>query len=60
MPVTAGRQTVDIHLQRAAAVSGRVVDERGDSLQGARVDLLRPRYEAGRRRLMAASSAAIE
>ena len=37
MPVTAGRQTVDIRLQRAAAVSGRVVDDAGEPIQGARV-----------------------
>src|SRR5437899_779112 len=37
MPVTAGRQTVDIRLQRAAAVSGRVVDDVGEPIQGARV-----------------------
>jgi len=51
------RERVDIRLLRWGTLSGRVLDERGDPLQGARVDLLRPRYEAGRRRLMPAASA---
>ena len=53
------RERADIRLLRWGTLSGRVLDERGDPLQGARVDLLRPRYEAGRRRLMPASSAAL-
>src|SRR5437899_6064704 len=37
LTVPAGQQTVNIRLQRAAAVSGRVVDEVGEPIQGARV-----------------------
>jgi len=53
------RERVDVRLLRWGTLSGRVLDERGEPLQGARVDLLRPRFEAGRRRLMPASAAAL-
>ena len=46
------REHVDIPLLRWGTLSGRVLDERGDPLQGARVDVLRARFEAGRRRLI--------
>jgi Carboxypeptidase regulatory-like domain len=50
------REHVDIPLLRWGTLSGRVLDERGDPLQGASVDVLRARFEAGRRRLMSAAS----
>jgi protocatechuate 3,4-dioxygenase beta subunit len=50
------RENVDIPLLRWGTLSGRVLDERGDPLQGARVDVLRARFDAGRRRLMSAAS----
>ena len=53
------KERADIRLLRWGTLSGRVLDERGDPLQGVRVDVLRPRYESGRRRLMPAASAAL-
>lgn len=50
------RERVDITLLRWGILTGRVLDERGDPLQGARVQLLKLRYEAGRRRLVPAGS----
>jgi hypothetical protein len=46
------RERVDLTLARWGALSGRVADERGDPIQGASVQLLQVRYEAGRRRLV--------
>src|SRR5207247_2683632 len=51
-------EKVDVTLARWGTFAGRVVDEYGDPLQGARVQLLQVRYEAGRRRLVAANAPA--
>src|SRR5262245_48194467 len=40
--VPVGGQTIDIRLQRAAAISGRVVDGVGEPIQGARVSAQKP------------------
>ena len=45
------RERADIPLLRWGTLEGRVVDERGDPIQGARVQIMKIRYEAGRRRL---------
>jgi uncharacterized GH25 family protein len=37
-------------------IAGRVIDEHGDPVQGARMEVLQLRYEGGRRRLVPASS----
>ena len=53
-PVNIGeRQTVQANftLGRAGAISGRVLDEFGDPVAGARVQVLRSRYTRGRRTL---------
>ena len=49
----AARQRVDVRfiLRRGGAIAGRLVDEYGDPVAGARVQVLRARYERGRRRL---------
>jgi len=47
------RERVDIQLIPWGAISGRVVDEAGDPVQGVLVGLLQVRYEGGRRRLVA-------
>ena len=44
--------------RRWGAMNGRVFDELGEPLQGASVQLLQVRYQAGRRRLVAAGGAA--
>jgi hypothetical protein len=49
------RERVDITLARWGAMTGHVFDELGDPLQGASVQLLRVRYQAGRRRLVPAN-----
>jgi hypothetical protein len=46
------RDHVDVRLARWVTLSGRIVDEIGDPLPGASVELLRLRYQAGRRRLV--------
>jgi hypothetical protein len=51
------REHVNIALLRWGTLSGRVVDERGDPLQGARVDALHIQFQVGRRRLLSAGSA---
>jgi hypothetical protein len=50
-----GRQRADISiaLQRAGAITGRVFDEYGEPLLGARVQALRPRVVRGTRQLVA-------
>jgi hypothetical protein len=53
------RERVDLTLARLGTVSGVIADELGDPLQGASVQLLRVRYEAGRRRLVTAGEAAL-
>jgi protocatechuate 3,4-dioxygenase beta subunit len=45
---------VDVGLAPLATLSGRVLDDQGDPLQGAQVELLHIRYEAGRRQLVPA------
>jgi hypothetical protein len=51
-------ERVDLKLARWGSLSGRLVDEYGDPLQGVSVSLLQVRYEAGRRRLVAAGTSA--
>ncbi|HZT75052.1 MAG TPA: carboxypeptidase-like regulatory domain-containing protein [Vicinamibacterales bacterium] len=51
------REDVDITLARLGSVSGFVFDERGDPIQGATVQVLRVRFERGRRRLVPADTA---
>jgi protocatechuate 3,4-dioxygenase beta subunit len=53
------RERVDVTLARWGAMNGRVFDELGDPLQGVSVQLLQVRYQAGRRRLVAAGVASI-
>lgn len=50
------RDRVELTLARWGTLSGRVSDEHGEPVQGAGVQLLRVRYEAGRRRLVAADA----
>jgi protocatechuate 3,4-dioxygenase beta subunit len=52
-------ERVDLTLARLGTVSGAIVDELGDPLQGASVQLLRIRYEAGHRRLVTAGEAGL-
>jgi protocatechuate 3,4-dioxygenase beta subunit len=47
-------QRVDVTLTRWGTLTGRVYDEYGDPVQGASVQALQVRYEAGRRQLVAA------
>jgi protocatechuate 3,4-dioxygenase beta subunit len=51
------RERVDLTLARWGALTGRVSDEHGDPIQGASVQVLQVRYEAGRRRLAPARAA---
>ena len=44
------REKADVKLRRWGTLEGRVVDELGDPIQGAAVQLLHIRYENGRRR----------
>jgi hypothetical protein len=55
--VTAGElhERVDVPLTPLATVSGLVLDDAGEPLQGASVQLLQIRYEAGRRQLVSAN-----
>jgi hypothetical protein len=46
------RENVDVVLARLGSVSGSVFDELGDPVQGATIQLLRVRFERGRRRLV--------
>jgi hypothetical protein len=52
------RERVDVSLVRWGTLAGRVFDELGDPIQGVSVQVLHIRYEAGRRRLVAAGGAA--
>ena len=52
------RERVDFSLARCGSLTGQVFDELGDPLQGASVQLLQIRYEAGRRRLVASGAEA--
>jgi protocatechuate 3,4-dioxygenase beta subunit len=45
------RERADITLPRWGTIEGRIVDERGDPVQNARVQVMQVRYDAGRRRL---------
>jgi carboxypeptidase family protein len=49
------RDGVDIPLTRYGTMTGRVLDEYGFPVMGARVQALRVRYEGGRRKLVAVS-----
>jgi protocatechuate 3,4-dioxygenase beta subunit len=51
------RDRIDVVLARWSALSGRIVDEYGDPLQGASVQVMQVRYQAGRRRLVGALAA---
>jgi len=53
------KERVDITLARWGAVLGHVFDELGDPLQGASVQLLQVRYQAGRRRLVGAGGTSL-
>jgi uncharacterized GH25 family protein len=67
LPPTGAQRSVDVHeqavtsveleLRRLGTVSGQVVDELGDPIDGASVQLLRVRFERGRRRLVTAGMA---
>jgi hypothetical protein len=46
------REGLDVTLARWGTLAGRVFDELGDPLQGATVEILQVRYQAGRRRLV--------
>jgi protocatechuate 3,4-dioxygenase beta subunit len=52
------RDGLVITLTRLGAIAGRVLDELGDPVEGARVQLLQVKYQAGRRRLVQANEAA--
>jgi hypothetical protein len=53
------REDVDIALLRWGTVTGKVLDERGDAVQGATVRTLHIRYEVGRRRLVPAGGTSL-
>ncbi len=53
------RQRVDVELVRLGSVAGLIVDELGEPVQGASVQLFRIRYERGRRRLAGAAPARV-
>ena len=48
------RQSFNVIMQRWAAISGRILDESGEPVQGATVGVMVPRYQDGRRRLVVA------
>jgi protocatechuate 3,4-dioxygenase beta subunit len=50
------RDDVEVALDAWGTMSGRVFDEHGEPVQGARVEVLQPRYEGGRRRLVPAAA----
>jgi protocatechuate 3,4-dioxygenase beta subunit len=58
--VSAGqvRDAVQIKMSRLGVLAGRVLDEHGDPVEGARVQLLTIKYRGGRRRLVDAGFAA--
>jgi protocatechuate 3,4-dioxygenase beta subunit len=51
-------ERADITLAPWGTLSGRILDELGEPLQGASVQMLQVRYQAGRRRLVGAGGAA--
>jgi protocatechuate 3,4-dioxygenase beta subunit len=52
VPTDHGRDSMTIVMTRLGVLAGRVVDELGDPVEGARVQLLTIKYQAGRRRLV--------
>ena len=48
------RHSVDVTLLRLGAISGRVLDDVGEPVEGALVGVMTTRYQAGRRRLVVA------
>jgi protocatechuate 3,4-dioxygenase beta subunit len=52
------RDGLVITLARLGVIAGRVLDELGDPIEGARVQLLQVKFQAGRRRLVQADVAA--
>ena len=46
------RQRIDMVLPDPAAITGRVVDDAGEAVEGADVRVMQVRYQAGRRRLV--------
>jgi hypothetical protein len=56
LDVTAAGKEIDLALVPWGSVSGRVLDEFGLPVQGASVQLLHTRFEAGRRRLVPADA----
>lgn len=50
------RERIDLQLIPWGAITGRVVDDAGEPVQGALVGLLQVRFEGGRRRLVATST----
>lgn len=52
LPEGVTREGIIVRLDRWSSVEGRIVDERGDPMEGALVQLLRPSYEDGRKSLM--------
>jgi hypothetical protein len=51
-------EKLDVALPRGSAITGKVVDEFGDPVTGARVSALRPRFVGGQRRLMTMGNSA--
>ncbi|HVZ23875.1 MAG TPA: carboxypeptidase-like regulatory domain-containing protein [Vicinamibacterales bacterium] len=60
--VTAGqtRSQIDLVLPRFSAVTGRIVDDFGDPVEGVTVRASRLRFEAGRRRLIGVNGTAMQ
>jgi len=52
------RNGVEIRLTRWSSLTGHVVDENGEAVEGASVQLMQVRYEGGRRRLSPAATTA--
>lgn len=52
------RERVDIALSRYGTVTGHVLDENGDPMEGARVQLVQIRFQGGRQQLVEAGPAA--
>jgi protocatechuate 3,4-dioxygenase beta subunit len=50
------RDDIEITLRRWGTLTGRILDEYGDPMQGVGIQLLQVRYEGGRRRLVAAGN----
>ena len=51
------KTAVEIKLARWATLTGRVLDDRGEAVEGAAVQLMQVRYERGRRRLIPTEAA---